>query len=160
MKPTSRTGPTQCQREYRRRGGTDPSARVGDPERERAATQLGQAFSQGYLSMAEYDTRLQHAFQTETAGALDDLVRDLPIRRIIRNDPRRRARRIAAARRGVAIHFAAYLAMSLTMIGIWWAVTLAVAAPYFWPIWPILGGGIGVLAHAVPVQRYARRLAA
>jgi hypothetical protein len=159
MHPTSPTGRSQSQCEYPRHGRTDPSTRVGDPERERAATQLGQAFSQGYLSMAEYDTRLQHAFQSDTAAALDDLVRDLPIRRIIRNDPRRRARRIAAARRGVTIHFAAYLAMSLAVVGIWWAVALAVAAPYFWPIWPILGGGIGVLAHAVPVHRYARRAA-
>ena len=139
---------------------THPNTRVGDSERERAATRLGQAFSQGYLSIDEYDTRLQRAFQADTAGALDNLLRDLPIGRIIRHDPRRRARRIDAARRGVAIHVGAYLAMSLIVIVVWLAVALAVGAWYFWPIWPMLGGGIGVLAHAVPVHRYARSHAA
>jgi len=151
---------TLAPQQYRRRGGTDPNTRVGDPERERAATRLGQAFSQGYLSMDEYDTRLQRAFQADTAGALDNLLRDLPIGRIIRRDQRRRAQRIDAARRGLAIHFAAYLAMSLTVIGVWLAVALAVGAWYFWPIWPMLGGGIGVLAHAVPVHKYKRSRAA
>jgi hypothetical protein len=134
----------------------DPGIRVGDPERERTVARLGQAFSQGYLSMEEYDTRLQRALQADTAGALDRLLTDLPINRISRRDPRRRARRIAAARRGVAIHFAAYLAMSLTVVGIWLAVALTVGAWYFWPIWPIVGGGIGVVSHAVPVRRIAR----
>jgi hypothetical protein len=147
---------TLAPHQYRRHVGTDPNTRVGDPERERTATRLGQAFSQGYLSMDEYDTRLQRAFQADTGGALENLLSDLPIGRIIRRDPRRRARRIDAARRGVAIHVAAYLAMSLTVIGVWLAVALAVGAWYFWPIWPMLGGGIGVVAHAVPVHRYAR----
>jgi len=44
----------------------------------------GQAFSQGYLSTQEYDTRLQQAWQADTAGALDRLLTDLPIDRINR----------------------------------------------------------------------------
>ncbi|HUH70136.1 MAG TPA: DUF1707 domain-containing protein [Mycobacterium sp.] len=116
----------------------------------------GQAFSQGYLSTQEYDTRLQQAWQADTAGALDRLLTDLPIDRINRRDPRRRARRIAAARRGLAIHFVAWLAMSLTVVGSWLAVALTVGAWYFWPIWPILGGGIGIVSHAVPVRPYVR----
>lgn len=150
---------TLASQRYRRDDGTHPDTRVGDAERERAATRLGLAFSQGYLSIDEYDTRLQRAFQADTAGALDNLLRDLPIGRIVRRDPRRQAQRINAARRGVAIHVAAYLAMSLTVIAVWLAVALAVGAWYFWPIWPLLGGGIGILAHAVPVHRYARRRA-
>lgn len=141
----------------RRRSKADPSVRVGDPERERTVTRLGRAFTQGYLSMEEYDTRLQQAVQADTAGALDRLLSDLPMTRISKQDPRRRARRVAAARRGVAIHAAAYLAMCLTVLGVWLAVAFSVGAWYFWPIWPILGGGIGVVSHAVPIRHYTRR---
>lgn len=130
---------------------TDPGMRVGDAERERTAARLGQALSLGYLSIEDYDARVQQAMQSSTAGALDRLLTDLPMAAIGRRDPGRRARRVAAARRGVAIHIAGYAAMSLTMLGIWLAVALAVGAWYFWPIWPILGGAIGVVSHAVPV---------
>jgi hypothetical protein len=34
-----------------------------------------------------------------------------------------------------------------------WAVT---GAAYFWPIWPILGWGIGVLSHAAAVMPQRR----
>ena len=92
--------------------------------------------------------------ETPTVGALGQVLRDLPIGRIVRDDPQRQIVRVAAARRGVRIHLAAYLAASLLMIGIWLAVAVSVGAWYFWPVWPILGAGIGVLGHALPV-RYA-----
>jgi hypothetical protein len=49
-----------------------------------------------------------------------------------------------------------YLAASLLMIGIWLAVAVTVGAWYFWPVWPIMGMGIGVVSHAVPVRSCAR----
>jgi Domain of unknown function (DUF1707)/2TM domain len=135
----------------------DPHVRVGDREREKVVTRLGQAFTQGYLSIPEYETRLSQALETQTAGALNQVLNDLPVRRIDRGDPRRRAARAAAARRSVQIHLSAYLTASLLMVAIWLALTLAVGACYFWPVWPILGGGIGVLSHAVAVRSCARR---
>jgi hypothetical protein len=135
----------------------DPRVRVGDREREKVITRLGQAFTQGYLSIPEYETRLNQALEAQTAGALNQLLTDLPVERIARGDPYRRAARVAAARRGVQIHLTAYLAASLLMIGIWLALAVAVGAWYFWPVWPILGGGIGVISHAVPVRSCARR---
>jgi len=131
----------------------DPALRVGDAERERTAARLGQAFTQGYLSMEEYETRLGQAFSAQNAGALNRLTNDLPVAQISRRDPRHRAGRLAAARRGLQIHVIGYLAISLLMIGIWLAVAVATGAWYFWPIWPILGVGIGVISHAVPVVR-------
>jgi Domain of unknown function (DUF1707)/2TM domain len=89
----------------------DPGVRVGDREREKVISHLGQAFTQGYLSIPDYETR---------------------------------------------IHLAAYLAASLLMIGIWLAVAVSVGAWYFWPVWPILGMGIGVVSHTVPVHNYLR----
>jgi muconolactone delta-isomerase len=131
-----------------------PAVRAGDRERERTANQLGQALAQGYLEMGEYETRLQTAFAAHTTAELHQLVADLPLAQLRRNDPQRREARRAAARRGVRIHFGGYLAMVVIVLTVWLAVGLSAGAWYFWPIWPILGAGIGVLGHALPV-RYA-----
>lgn len=132
----------------------DSTLRVGDPEREHTAAHLGSAFTQGYLSMEEYETRLGQAFAAQTTGDLDRLTSDLPVNEISRHDPRRHAARLQAAQRGLRVHLISYVAMSLLLIGIWLAVALANDNWYFWPIWPILGVGIGVVGHKISVDRY------
>ena len=131
---------------------TTPSIRAGDREREKTANQLGSALAQGYLEMGEYETRLQAAFGAHTTAELRRLVADLPLAQLRRNDPRRREARRAAARRGVQLHLAGYLAMVVIVLTVWLVVGLTAGAWYFWPIWPILGAGIGVLGHAVPIR--------
>jgi len=96
------------------------------------------------------------AFQTHTTGELKELVADLPLDRIRRADPRRRAARIAAARRGVRIHLGAYLAMTVVVLTVWAAVAATTGASYFWPIWPILGAAIGLISHALAVQPHTK----
>ena len=130
------------------------SVRAGDRDRERTAKQLGQALSQGYLAMDEYETRLQATFATPTTIELRQLVADLPLAQLRRNDPQRQAARRRAARLGVRIHFGAYLAMVVIVLTVWLAVGLTAGDWYFWPVWPILGAGIGVIGHALPI-RYA-----
>jgi hypothetical protein len=134
------------------------SVRAGDRERERTANLLGQALSQGYLAMDEYETRLQATFAANTTTELRQLVADLPLAQLRRNDPQRRAARRRAARLGVRIHFGAYLAMVVIVLTVWLAVGLTAGSWYFWPIWPILGAGIGVVSHAVPVRFAGPRL--
>ena len=129
-----------------------PAVRAGDRERERTADQLGQALAQGYLAMDEYESRLQAAFSAHNAAELRALTSDLPLDRIRRNDPRRRAARHQAARRALQVHVGAYLAGVVLMLAIWLAVGLSAGAWYFWPIWPILGWGIGVASHVIPVR--------
>ena len=134
---------------------TAPTAqpvRAGDRERERTADQLGQAMAQGYLAMDEYETRRQAAFGAHTTAELRLLVADLPLAQLRRNDPRRREARRAAAHRSVQIHVAGYLAMVVIVLAVWLAVGLTAGAWYFWPIWPILGAGIGVVGHALPIR--------
>ena len=131
---------------------TAPSVRAGDRERERTANQLGQALAQGYLPMDEYETRLQAAFGAHTTAELRQLVADLPLGQLRRNDPRRREAKRAAARRGVQIHLSGYLAMVVIVLAVWLAVGLTAGAWYFWPIWPILGAGIGLIGHAAPIR--------
>lgn len=128
------------------------TVRAGDRERERTANQLGQALAQGYFTLDEYETRLQATFAAHTTAELRELVADLPLDRIRRHDPARLAARRKAARRGVQIHLAGYFAMVLIVLTVWLVVGLTAGAWYFWPIWPILGAGIGVIAHAVPMR--------
>ncbi|KUI12990.1 hypothetical protein AU193_04420 [Mycobacterium sp. GA-1285] len=131
-----------------------PVVRAGDPDREKTADVLGLALAQGYLEMPEYEARLQAAFAANTRPELRGLTADLPFERLRRNDPRRREVRRRMARRSVQLHLAGYLAMVAIVLTVWLAVGLTAGAWYFWPIWPILGAGIGLVGHALPV-RYA-----
>ncbi|AFM15342.1 protein of unknown function (DUF1707) [Mycolicibacterium chubuense NBB4] len=131
-----------------------PTLRAGDRDREAAAALLGQALAQGYLDLAEYEKRVATVFDAYTTPDLRRLTADLPLAELRRHDPRRAAARRAAARRSVHIHLAGYLTMVVVVLTVWLAVGLSADAWYFWPIWPILGAGIGVLAHALPI-RYA-----
>jgi hypothetical protein len=124
---------------------------AGDHDREKTADLLGLALTQGYLTMADYEQRLQTAFAAGTQTELRALTADLPVGLLRRNDPRRRAALHAAARKSVRIHLALYLTMVAIVLTVWLAVGLTAGAWYFWPIWPILGAGIGLVAHALPV---------
>jgi hypothetical protein len=137
---------------------TSSVARAGDADREETATLLGQALAEGYLDLAEYESRVQSAFAASTRTDLRALTADLPVERLKRNDPRRREARRRAARRGVQFHLAGYLAMVVVVLTVWLMVGLTAGAWYFWPVWPILGAGIGVLGHALPVRFTSRVL--
>ncbi|HUB55992.1 MAG TPA: DUF1707 domain-containing protein [Mycobacterium sp.] len=130
-----------------------PPTLAGNRDREKAADLLGQALAQGYLQIDEYDARLQAVYQTHTAPQLHELLTGLPVDRIRRHDPRRRAALIAAARRGVRIHLGAYVAMVAIVLTVWAAVAMTTSATYFWPIWPSLGGAIGFISHAMSIPR-------
>lgn len=131
---------------------TTTIARAGDRDRQKTAARLGQALAQGYLQLDEYDRRLQAAFQTQTAAELKHLVADLPLDRIRRADPRRRAAAARKARASVRIHLAAFLAMTTAVLTVW----AATGVTYFWPIWPILGAGIGLVSHALAIRPIAK----
>jgi hypothetical protein len=135
---------------------TATPVRAGDRERENTAGQLGLALSQGYLDMPEYERRVGSAFAAQTTGELRALVADLPVGRLHRNDPRRRAAQRAAARLSVRLHLAGYLLMVVIVLTVWTAVALTGGTTYFWPIWPILGAGIGLLGHAIPIRMCTR----
>jgi len=46
---------------------------------------------------------------------------------------------------------AAYLAMVAIVLTVWTAVAVTAGAWYFWPVWPILGGAIGLVSHAMAI---------
>jgi hypothetical protein len=62
-------------------------------------------------------------------------------------DQRQWAIRRIQAKRAFWVHLAVYVAVNALLILIW-AMT---SGEYFWPVWPLLGWGIGVAAHAANV---------
>ena len=138
-------------------GMTTTVIRVGDHDRQATADLLLQALGQGYFDLTEYDARVQAVFAAGTGEELRRVVADLPVEQLRRTDPRRLAARRKAARASVRFHLAGYLAMVVIVLTVWLAVALSTGeAAYFWPIWPILGGAIGLLGHMLPVRTYCR----
>jgi Domain of unknown function (DUF1707)/2TM domain len=109
---------------------------ASDADRERVAERLRGAAAEGRVTADELEERLERAFSARTEAELEPLVADLPAPRAAA--PPRERRRRGPDRD----HLRAYLAVSVMLVAIW-ALT---GAGYFWPIWPILGWGIGVVA--------------
>jgi hypothetical protein len=70
------------------------------------------------------------------------------------DDLRARAIRAAKQKREFRHHLTTYVLVNLLLVGIW----AATGADYFWPIWPILGWGIGIGFHAWGVYGAQRPL--
>jgi Domain of unknown function (DUF1707)/2TM domain len=113
---------------------------ASDADRERAAERLRAAAGDGRLTPVELEERLEDAFSARTEAELEPLVADLPAQR---RPPRPRDR----------THERTYVAVMALLVAIW-ALT---GMGYFWPIWPMLGWGIGVLADGGRLGRPCRR---
>lgn len=117
--------------------------RAADADRERTASVLRDSFAQGRLDMEEFSERLDAVYAARTTEELRALVRDLPT-------PPARPDRLPADPgegrddAGLAAHVAKYLAIMALLVAVW-ALT---GAGYFWPVWPMLGWGIGLVSHA------------
>jgi Domain of unknown function (DUF1707)/2TM domain len=108
---------------------------ASDADRERIAERLRAATAEGRLTSEELEERLESAFSARTGAELEPLVADLPAPV---------ARTVARRERWDSDHVRAYIGVSIMLIAIW-ALT---GAGYFWPIWPMLGWGIGVVADS------------
>jgi hypothetical protein len=112
---------------------------ASDADRDRMAERLRTATAEGRLTSEELEERLETAFSARTEAELEPLVADLPAA-TVSTPPAGRGER----RRWDNDHVRAYLGVSLMLVAIW-ALT---GAGYFWPIWPMLGWGIGVVADS------------
>ena len=54
--------------------------------------------------------------------------------------------RHAAAKAAWGAHLGAYLSVNLMLVVIW---LLTTPGGYFWPMWPIMGWGIGMASHTM-----------
>jgi uncharacterized membrane protein len=64
-----------------------------------------------------------------------------------------RAQRVGKARLGFYIHLTAYLVVNALLVGI----NLTTSTKQLWFKWPLLGWGIGILAHAIVTFALPRR---
>jgi class 3 adenylate cyclase len=131
-----------------------PYVRASDRDREQVVTLLRDHYSAGRLSEDELGRRVEEAYGARTQADLEALTLDLPsselalpTAKVPAPQPRRELTRGGRAlRTSIRIHATIYVLVNLMLIGIW----AASGGGYFWPIWPILGWGIGVGAHAAP----------
>ena len=108
--------------------------RASDAERERTISHLRTHAGEGRLSVEELDARIEQAYAAKTRRDLAALTADLPRPRRPRPDARAEFRE----------HLRTYLGVMALLVVIW-ALT---GMGYFWPVWPALGWGIGIVSHA------------
>ena len=120
----------------------EPTLRASDAEREHHAELLREHAAQGRLTVDELDERLDRVYAARTLEELVPIVSDLPA-----PEPPRAPQRRRSQRRPDLVPF---IAVNLLLIVIW----AATGAGYFWPIWPLLGWGIGLIA---PCSRAVHR---
>ena len=113
--------------------------RVGDADREQVADQLAEHHAAGRLTLAELEERLTTVWSARTGDELAATLVDLPAQpRTPQPAPSRNPHLTLA---GLPTQLISYVAV---IAGLWliWALT---GAGYPWPIWPMLGWGLGLL---------------
>ncbi|MGE3272747.1 MAG: DUF1707 domain-containing protein [Chloroflexota bacterium] len=136
------------------------TTRAGNDDRQRVADQLQAHYVDGRLSSSELEERLEQTMAAQTFADLDRVLADLPelptasepaeypTRRQQRAE-RRRARH-AGGEQSFRAHATSYLLVMALLVGIWLVTT---PGGYFWPIWPMLGWGIGLASHGLAARR-------
>src|SRR3954465_3865808 len=117
--------------------------RASDAEREEAISALRTHAGDGRLDVEELDQRVESAYAAKTRRELVPLTRDLP----------RAPRPPRDERREFTEHLRFYLTVMALLVVIW-ALT---GMGYFWPIWPIVGWGVGIVSHANALRRPTAR---
>src|SRR3954469_4099307 len=115
--------------------------RASDAEREEVITALRTHAGDGRLDVEELDQRIEAAYAAKPRRALVALTDALP------RPPRPRREE----RREFAEHLRFYLSVMALLVVIW-ALT---GMGYFWPIWPMLGWGLGIVSHTNALRRRA-----
>ena len=103
--------------------------RASEGEREATVRELRAHAAVGRIDLDELEQRVGAAFAARTWDELANLSSDLP--ELPDND--------------FGGHLRVFVAVQLLLVAIW-ALT---GAGYFWPVWPFMGWGIGVLVHGM-----------
>ena len=139
--------------------------RASNDDRRDVTEQLQAHYVAGRLSSSELESRVEQAVAAVTLGDLDVVLADLPTlapvgASIAEPTEKRRGRRHLArgphGEKSFRANATSYLLVMALLVAIW-----AITSPggYFWPIWPMLGWGIGVAAHGLAERREQSSLA-
>ena len=137
--------------------------RAGDSDRQRVVAELQDHFVAGRLTTDELSERVQQTLAARTFGDLALVLHDLPPLqtaptstpppddRLTRREQRRayrleRRHHRHGGRRSLRGHAGSYFMVMGLLVAIW---LLTSPGHYFWPIWPMLGWGIGLVSHAL-----------
>jgi len=137
--------------------------RAGDGDRQRVVAELQDHFVAGRLTTDELSERVQQTLAARTFGDLALVLHDLPPLqtmpapvsptddRLTRREQRRadrleRRRYRHGGRRSLRSHAGSYFLVMGLLVAIW---LLTSPGHYFWPIWPMLGWGIGLASHTL-----------
>ena len=123
--------------------GSDSSTlRVSDHEREQHIDILRRHAADGRLTVDELEERVERAYAARTREQLAGVLAQLPALAEASAAP---PRPVADSRRRLVTgDLAPYVGVNLLLIAIW-ALT---GGGFFWPIWAILGWGVGIVSHA------------
>lgn len=131
---------------------TDREMRVGDVERDETTSQLAEHFAAGRLSRSEFDERTSQALAARTRGDLDHVMTDLP------SVPAEVERSTAATsmpgevdgKQAAIAHWRRKTLPTWAIFAVFFVIVWAATGPgFFWPMWPILGWGLGVAISGV-----------
>ncbi len=126
----------------------DPDLRASDVERERAADELGEHLALGRISADELETRLDAVYAARTRGALDEVLRDLPVPVHV---PVHAASQPSPPS---PCGWASWALTGVVCLLVWLCTSVAHGeAAGFWPVWVIGPWGLVVLARALPRAR-------
>lgn len=137
--------------------GASSTLRAGNDDRTRVAEWLQAQYVAGRLTSHELEERIEQALAARTVGDLDALTADLPPIQAPASPSstpetsRRRLRhRHRGAEKGFGAHATSYLLVMALLVTIW---LLTSPGGYFWPVWPMLGWGIGLASHGLATLR-------
>jgi hypothetical protein len=129
--------------------------RASDADRERAVAQLRQHLSDGRLTLEEFTERVDEAYAARTTADIERALRELPHISVRGSVPAgfgpvaASRRHDLQQRRNLRSSLVGYAAINAMLLLIWLVTCIATGdLQYFWPIWPMLGMGIGVIAQA------------
>ena len=144
------------------------TTRAGHDDRQQVVELLQRHYVAGRLDATELETRVEQALAATSLGDLDRLLVDLP--------PEAAAPRHATAshqesrpnghtawsghcgwpigsqaggERSFRAHAISYIGVMALLVAIW---LLTNPGGYFWPIWPMLGWGIGLASHGLSAR--------
>jgi hypothetical protein len=130
-----------------------PLIRASDTDRDRAVDQLRQHLADGRLTMEEFTERVDEAYEARTTADLQQALRELPHVRV--SEPRTPEQREKAAtrqlkkQRQLRSQLVTFVLVNTFLVAIWLVTSVAAGEPiFFWPIFPILGWGLGLAVQA------------